>query len=264
MLALNTTDLSTMGSDLALYVDQGRVAVAFPINRFSGAAFAMRPGDMVDVLMSVNLVMLDEEFQTLLPNTWERIDTTALEEGTAFFFPPETAGRLELIPLINVVANVKPGVDEEQIPRRITQLTIQQAEVLWVGTWFDPSTQIQEFQADAVVPQPLPTPNEEGVVPPVPTATRERPEQRPDLIILSLTAQDALALKFALETGVDIDLVLRAQGDTSVFFTTSVSLPQMVEQGGLIVPEPLEEGLQPPINEVPAPSVPDLPPTPEP
>lgn len=264
MLALNTTDLSAFGSDLALYVDQGRVAIAFPINRFSGAAFAMRPGDMVDVLMSVNLVMLDEEFQTMLPNDWQRINRIALQEGNAFLFPSETAGRLELIPLINVVANVQPGVEEVQIPRRITQLTIQQAEVLWVGTWFDPSTQTQEFQADAFIPQPLPTPDSEGVVPPPPTPTRERPESRPDLVILSLTAQDALTLKWALETGIDIDLALRAQGDNSVFFTTSVSLPQMVEQGGLIVPEPSDQGLHPPVNLVPPPSVPALPPTPEP
>lgn len=262
MLALNPADLSSLGSDLALYVDQGRVAVAFPINSLSGAAFAMRPGDLIDVFMSVNLVSLDEEFQTILPNTVERVDPTGLEEGTAFLFPPETEGRLELIPLINVVANITPGTGEVQIPRRLTQLTIQQAEVLWVGTWFNPNTQTQEFEADAVEDVPVATPNADGAVPPQPTPTKERPEDRPDVIILSLTAQDALALKWSLETGIDIDLVLRAQGDVSVFFTTSVSLPQMVEQGGLIVPEPSDQGLQPPVNVIPTPGVPSSPPGP--
>jgi Flp pilus assembly protein CpaB len=264
MLALNPTDLSTFGSDLALYVDQGRIAVAFPIDRYSGAAMAMRPGDLIDVLMSISLVEVDEETQTLLPNTWLRIDTQALEDGRTFFFPPETAGRLELIPLINVVANIQPGVGEVQIPRRITQLTIQQAEVLWVGTWYNPNTQSQEFPADAVVPLPVATPNDEGVVPPAPTATKQRPEERPDIIILSMTAQDALTLKWALEAGIDIDLVLRAQGDSSVFFTTSVSLPQMVEQGGLLVPEPGTTHLSQPIYTVPTPGVGAAPATPIP
>jgi Flp pilus assembly protein CpaB len=264
MLALNPTDLSTFGSDLALYVDQGRIAVSFPIDRYSGAALAMRPGDLVDVLMSINLVELDEDFQTIVPNKWERIDTQALEDGTAFLFPAETAGRLELIPLINVVANIQPGVGEVQIPRRITQLTIQQAEVLWVGSWYNPNTQSQEFVADASVPQPVPTPNEEGVIPPQPTPTKQRPEDRPDTVILSMTAQDALALKWALESGVDVDLVLRSQGDSSVFFTTSVSLPQMVEQGGLIAPEPGTVNLAQPVNTVPTPNVPAAPATPIP
>jgi Flp pilus assembly protein CpaB len=264
MLALNSTDLSTLGSDLALYVDQGRIAVAFPIDRYSGAALAMRPGDLIDVLMSINLVEIDEETQTVLPNTWYRIDTVALEEGRTFFFPPETAGRLELIPLINVVANIAPGVGEQQIPRRITQLTIQQAEVLWVGSWYNPNDQSQEFMADAVIPQPVATPNEDGEAPPAPTPTKQRPEARPDIVILSLTAQDALALKWALETGIDIDLVLRSQGDSSVFFTTSVSLPQMVEQGGLLAPEPGTINLAQPVNLVPTPGVPLAPATPVP
>jgi Flp pilus assembly protein CpaB len=45
MLALSTVDLATMGSDLALYVNQGNVAIAFPIDRYTGAAYALRPGD---------------------------------------------------------------------------------------------------------------------------------------------------------------------------------------------------------------------------
>ncbi|MFZ0548650.1 MAG: SAF domain-containing protein, partial [Candidatus Promineifilaceae bacterium] len=68
MLALNPTDLVSIGSDLALYVDQGKVSVAVPIDRYSGAAYAMRPGDLVDVLMSLKLVELDPDFQTARPN----------------------------------------------------------------------------------------------------------------------------------------------------------------------------------------------------
>ncbi|MCP4429299.1 MAG: hypothetical protein GY803_32860 [Chloroflexi bacterium] len=91
---------------------------------------------------------------------------------------------------------------------------------------------------------------------PTPTPAPQRFEDRPDLVILSMPSQDALTLKWAMEAGLDIDLVLRAQGDETVFTTTSVSLPQIVEQGGLTIPEIGIIGLESPVNEVEAPSVP--------
>ncbi|MCP4428473.1 MAG: hypothetical protein GY803_28650, partial [Chloroflexi bacterium] len=40
MLTPNPNELSSFGSDLALYIEEGKVAVAFPITNFSGAAYA--------------------------------------------------------------------------------------------------------------------------------------------------------------------------------------------------------------------------------
>lgn len=257
MLALNPTDLVTLGSDLALYVDQGRVAIAVPINRYSGAAYAMRPGDLVDVLMSLKLVELDPEFQTARPNVWIRIFEPGLLQGTAFLFGRTSEGRLEFIPELGTPGVVGPRLDETQIPRRVTQLTIQQAEVIWMGSWLDPVNGLEQvFPADAVL-----TVDETQQDPEAPVA---QPTARPaiitpDIAILSMTVQDALALKFSLETGVEIHLALRSQGDNSVFITTSVSLPQIVDQGILTIPEPSEFGLEPRVDLVPTPGVPDIP-----
>ena len=114
----------------------------------------------------------------------------------------------------------------------------------------------QAFPADAVRSQDLtPAPDR-----PAPAPTKQRPEDAPDLAILSMSAQDALALKWALETGIDIRLVLRAQGDNSVFATTSVSLPQVFDQGFLTPPEPADVGLEPRIDRLQPPSVPVNPP----
>jgi hypothetical protein len=77
------------------------------------------------------------------------------------------------------------------------------------------------------------------------------------MVILSMTSQDALALKWALERGVDIDLALRAQGDNTVFFTTSVSLPQIVNEGGLAVPPESDFDLHPRLEEIIIPVLPD-------
>ena len=264
MIALSPSDLVTMGSDLSLYVDQGRVTVAVPIDRYSGAAYAMRPGDLVDVLMSLTLVELDPDFQTARPNVWIRVFEPGLLEGAEFLFPETSEGRLELIPTLNTVGIVGPRLGETQIPRRVTQMTIQQAEVLWMGSWLDPADGLnQVFSADAVLSVDETAPAAEGEEAPVqPTETFV--QVNPDMVILSMTVQDALAVKFALETGVEIHLALRSQGDNSVFITTSVSLPQIVEQGILTIPEPPDFGLEPRLDLVPTPGVPDLPATPTP
>lgn len=255
MLALNAADLTSFGSDLSLYIPRGNVAVAFPINQFSGIAYAMRPGDRVDVLMSISLQRVDEEFQSPLPNILQVVDPEALLDGSEFLFDETFNGRLEFIPEINAIALIIPGGDATVYNREVTQLTIQQAEVLWVGTWEDPRVDARDedgaigsFSPDS--PQPTATP------------FPARVESQPDLVVLSMTAQDALVLKWALETGINIDLTLRSQGDSTVFVTTSVSLPQMVEQSGVTIPEQGEFREYPPIGLVPTPGVPALPPSP--
>jgi hypothetical protein len=68
-----------------------------------------------------------------------------------------TNGRLEFIPEINQVAAIVPstlGIIGQDftfglpIPKRVTQLTIQQAEVLYVGTWYDPLELKEEVEAE--------------------------------------------------------------------------------------------------------------------
>ena len=256
MIALSPLDLASMGSDLALYVDQGDVAVAFPINRYSGAAFAMRPGDMVDVLATMALIDIDAEFRSALPNFQQIVDQQRIAEGGNFLLPRSVGGRLQLIPGVNLVATIGPqgatdwgGSDQEllQIPRRLTQLTIQQAEVVWVGTWEDPG----EFTSEAP-----PTAEGEAAQPqPTPTPIFERRDLSPDVVILSMPLQDALSLKWAMDRGLNLDLALRSQGDNSVFVTTDVSLPQLVEQGGLAIPESPDYDLVPRADEVEPPSL---------
>ncbi len=262
MIALNPSDITTLGSDLSLYVDQGRVAVAFPINEFSGAAYSMRPGDLVDAFMSLTMVDLDEEFQTDLPNVSQRVNESAFSQGQAFLFPPTKEGRLELIPNLNTVASIAPGEGKDPIPRRVSQLTMQQMEVLWVGSWRNPTEGMnQEWSANAVNrTDVMAVAEQEGANALAQLPSRLRSERNPDLVILSLTSQDALALKWALESGINIDLVLRAQGDSTVFVTTGVSLPQGFEQGVIGPPQQGNVGLEPQIDQVPVPSLPIVPP----
>lgn len=279
MVAVSPTDIASMGSDLANYVNQGSVAIAFPIDRYSGAAYAMRPGDLVDVLGSLSFIDIDPEFQTARPNFLQLVDEQILEEGGSFLFQRIAEGRLEFIPELGLTASIGPGGQADwdgndllQVPRRVTQLTIQQAEVLWVGTWEHPGdlTEAEEAEAPAAAPpgeeqqqeeqqQEEPTGQPQPEAEPTPSPLFERRERAPDVVILSMPLQDAVALKWAMDRGLALDLALRSQGDNSVFITTAVSLPQLVEQGGLTIPEPLDFGLEPRADEVPPPSVPPNP-----
>ncbi len=259
MLAISPTDLASTGSDIALYVDQGNVAVAFPIDQFSGAAYAMRPGDTVDVLMSLPVVELDPEFNTKLPNVTQRVDELALAEGNAFLFTEALEGRLELVEPLNLVGEVSGPIGEDeaskstQVPRRITQLTIQQAEVVWVGTWQDP--QELERRAEAAALQAEQAAANSDFVVPTPTPLPQRYDAEPDVVILSMPAQDALAMKWSLERGLDIDLALRSPDDTTVFATNSVSLPVLVNSGALRIPEKGEFGIDPSFNQLDFPTL---------
>lgn len=246
MLAINTNDLASLGSDLALYIDQGNVTIAFPIDRYSGAAFAIRPGDLVDVLMTARIVRTDAEFRSQLPNITQRVIQSSLLEGQQFLFPEIPQGRLQFIDEIGQTAEIIPSAValEEQdfeagdpIPKRATQLTIQQAKVMWVGTWRDPAP---DDAAAGAEPTPVPI----------------RLIQQPDVVLLSMPLQDALVLKWALERGVLIDLALRAPNDRDIYNTTAVSLPVIVGQGALAEPGPSEFDFHPRADDVPAPSLP--------
>jgi len=269
MLAINATDVGALGSDLANWIDLGEVAIAFPINRFTGAAFAMRPGDQVDVIMTMRVIETDPVFGTALPNNVERVIQNALLAGEAFLFPPIADGRLEFIPEINQVAAIVPssigleGQDFEvgrPIPKRVTQLTIQQANVLYVGTYFDrqyaeqvlEDTLVNELnrqEAEQLDGNEIIL--EEFEIDPLPY----RIHDRPDVVIISLPAQDALTLKWALERGIDLDLALRSPGDNTNFVTTSVSLPQLLDQGALAFPEQFNFDLFPNLSDVPRPGL---------
>jgi hypothetical protein len=221
-------------------------------------------------------VAIDPQFGTVLPNQIARVIQSALLDGQEFLFPPVTNGRLEFIPEINQVAAIVPselGLEGQDftaglpIPKRVTQLTIQQAEVLYVGTWFDPLELLEQQQINQ---PPGATPSaeegEDGGETTDETGTDAdgftsttipgRIERAPDVVILSMSSQDALAFNWAMIRGVDIDLALRSPGDQTVFVTTSVSLPQIIDQGGLAIPEQSNFDLHPSMEDVTFPSLP--------
>jgi len=229
------TDLANVGPDAALLIPAGRVAIAFPINRFSGVAYAIGTGAHVDILMSFRFVDVDEDFQTLLPNNvgFTLFPSTVIPSG-----PLTVEGRQVEDGPVGTSLVVIPA-ELQQRPRQVTQMVIQDAIVLRVGEFPETGQAIQVTAVpDAAAPaadQPTPTPDpaaasgEATAVPAVAT--------RPDIVTLIVSRQDALVLKYALEIGADIDLVLRStQDDGEDFSTDSVTLQYLLDFYGVESP----------------------------
>jgi pilus assembly protein CpaB len=238
------TSLANVGSDAALLIPSGMVAVSIPITRLNSVGYALRAGDHVDILMSFRFIDVDPDFQTMLPN-----------HGILFVTDPQTqqlstleytVGREETGLLGNTVLIV-PNEDptQGQIARQTTQLVIDNAIVVRVGTW--PITDLEQPIVVTVMPQqPTPTPSAQQVEgQPTPTPIPSVPV--PDIITLAMSRQDALVLKYASEVGAVIDLALRSALDNQVsdVITDPVSLDYIINFYNVAVPQTLPVAIDP-------------------
>lgn len=237
-----TTGVTQTGSDAALIIPQNYVAIAFPITRLSSVAYALRSGDHVDLLMSFRFVDIDEEYQTVLPAEARNFWVLPLT-GEVVYGEPGFLGYTEEGPLGTMLA-IGPSEDQQR-PRQVTQVVIFDAIVLRAGSF-----PLVEEEGVVVVVTPEPETQEEAgeeqAPPPTPV-----PLIPPDIVTLMMPRQDALVLKYAMETGADIDLVLRSVYDNGVDFrgtTEPVTLDYIVRNYNVPVPVRLEYSQQPRID----------------
>ena len=219
--------LAEMGAagQAALLVPEGRVAVAFPITEQSSVAYAVQPGDFVDVLIVASFIDFDQEFQTKLPNLISFLFRLEDEEGNATvqFTAPTDEGRFEAPPgLPPEIYGAYVYPRESQRPRRVAQLTVPAAKVLRVGPWIE-------------LPSAQPTPTAEGEPPP--------PPPPPGIVTLAVEPQDALVLLWARQSEMYMELALRAPGFEEVRYTPeAVTLQYMLTRFDIAVPPELEYG----------------------
>lgn len=238
------TNLAEVGSDAALLVPPGSVAVAVPLTRLSSVGYALRTGDHVDVLMSFRFMNVDEEFQSKLPNN--AVQLIQDEETGEVTFTEYPLGREEIGAFGNTIV-VVPGEGPEAI-QQTTQLVIDNAIVLQVGNWSR-----TDLNAPLVVtPAATPTPEgqdlgEQGVQV-EPTAVPQPPA--PDIVTLAMSRQDALVLKYAAELEVPIDFALRSVVDNELedIVTEPVTLSYIINNRGVTPPEPLPVALDPRVD----------------
>lgn len=255
--------LLQVGSDASIAIPPGFTAIAVPLSRLSGVAFAVRDGDAVDVIATLLVVDLDPDYQSALVNetrilvgpdgvlvsgmTCEVLNQTATSLDCGNPTSPDLFGRLEEEEVSGVPLYTRPR--ETQRPRLVTQRIVQNATVLHVGTF-----PLEGAEVSAVAPPP-----EEGVGAP----TGEEAVQTvstplaPDIITLIVTPQDALALNWAMKSGVDLTLTLRSPADPTPTDTSSVTLQYMIDNYNISVPSRLPFGIEPRIDRVVVPVLPN-------
>lgn len=194
------TDKQTIvekGIHASFLIPPGKVAVPFPLDEMSSVAYALQAGDHIDMLISFQYVNVDPETQIKLPLSQGR-------EG-------------------DIV-----GVQE---PRMVSQLVLQDIEILKIGHWGSASL------ATAV-------PEGSGS-----SAGRAEPTQTtgpvmPTIMTLLVDHQDALVLKYARETGASIDFALRGKQYDDIVSTEPVTLEYMIRRFRIDPPANLPYALE--------------------
>lgn len=237
MLTEEAGALTATGSDAALQIPAGRVAYALPVAHYSSLAWALQPGDHVDVMLSMLMTDLDEELQAPLPLMANCLSPSE-EEGCS----PGVWGRMEVLPN-GWIVNLTPRDGATQWPRLVTQLTVQDAIVLQVGEWPEPG---QAAREEAAVEDETAEGEGEGEQ----QAPRQPSPDRVEPLTLAVTRQDAMVLDFAWAAGARINLVLRRAGDAETTTTDAVTLQYLMERFAIVDPPKLPYGITPPMAQL--------------
>ena len=247
MLLSEGETIPAPGSPWALSIPPGMVAVSVPINRLSSVSYAPRPGDHVNVIVSMLFVDVDTDFQSITPNLSGVVIASGPPDPTTEERSPLTVnisngiyGKVIIDPVLNQAVYLVPS--EGQRPRMVSHMFLQDVVVLQVGDF--PLESAAAKAAAAGQPTPVPTETQQGQAPP--------PTPLPDIITLIVRPQDAVALNFILlaqsQMATQLSLALRGLKDNSRENTLPVTLGFLLEQYQIPIPAKLPYSLTPRID----------------
>jgi pilus assembly protein CpaB len=232
------TDRPNAGSSKVIL--PGQVAMSVPINEFTSLGYAIKDGDYVDVIATTLFVDLDASFQTVLPNSFGQIVNIGSQPDAAPLAVlgmnngaglQRAAGRAELDPTLNQVIYFIPS--EQQRPRPVSQMILQDIQVLHVGLFSLTSGGDAQATPDAS------------------SATTPVPEVKPTMLTLIVSPQDAVSLTYFLNIGSKLSFVLRAPDDRSRAETEAATLQYLLSQYAIPVPAKLPYGIGPRLDQFP-------------
>ena len=285
VLTVGEFDISKMGSEAALLVPRGMVALPIPMNRLSGVAYGLQRGDHVNVYVTLMFVELDMDWQSRLPNNTAGV----LAPGGAILIGPSqgeaggtnnNTGTFSTLTIQNAPAAgvfgrsfLDPMYDkapfyivpsEQQRPRLVSQTLIQDVIVLQVGT-FPIEKEMPKMTATPAGYTAVPTtPPQPGQGQPGATPTSEPTPPPPDVITLIVSPQDAVTLNYLIFAGAKLSLALRPNGDDTRVQTEAVTLQFLLDAYRIPIPAKLPYGLEPRVDSVNYPALPNDVPTPTP
>ncbi|MFP4394081.1 MAG: Flp pilus assembly protein CpaB [Anaerolineales bacterium] len=271
MLADRGDTLSMPAGSNSLFQPNDRVAYAIPMDRQGGVAWGIRPGDHVDVVAALKMIPVSGKQEGLQQFTY--LSESEEPDQTGVF------GSFETLPNGRIAAIAPANTAVSQVPNLLVQLTVQDAVVWKIGTWekleeedtsapraapgievdADPEAEDEaEGEAEGggfmgggaeaeVVATPIPEVDTYGNIEPV---------------TLLVTREDVLVLKYLLEMGADLDLVLRPAGFTDrVMQTQPVWLRYVIDRYQLpdtmpdlpVAPKEVRQPLELPLQTPPTP-----------
>ncbi len=249
-------NLASVGSDAAALLPPGTRLIAVPIDRLTSVGYALQPGDRVDVVMSALFVDLDEDFQSILPNDIQFLVLT--KDGFTLAQPVD--GRFDTIPFSYTIADV--GVqgafpviirpNESPRPRLVTQMTVQDGLVVYVGE-LPEDGRIFKPGSDGLdaAPDTATTGAATGAAQPAAQTTgTPAPPPRPEIVVVAVSPQEALVLAYLIETRVPITFLLRPAGETGLASVQQVDLDYIMNAYRVTVPRKLPYGLEPAIRSI--------------
>jgi len=249
------------GSTWAPYIPQGLTAVSIPVTRLSSAAFGIRDGDYVDVIVTMLLVDVDPALQTVLPNKIAGLEASSSTDGASQGIIKITQGdvtqghfevdEVATDPPLNMLLYVQPS--EGQRARMVTQMIMQKIQVLHTGTFPLPGeTPITDQPTTAPVGAATPTPLPANQTPVAPVIIR------PDIITLMVTPQDAVMLTYLMYSGAQITLSLRNPNDQKpISQPDAAMLEYLLTQYNIPVPAKLPYAIQPRVDTLIQPVLPN-------
>jgi pilus assembly protein CpaB len=248
MVVDKSIGVSISGPQWASLIPPGMTAIGIPTTRLSVAGYGINDGAHVNVNACFLFVDVDPGFQSALPNS-----TTVLT-GTGFI--PDTLpivslgatapsagatnpqGRLELDPSLQQPFYLVPS--ETQRPRVVCQTIFQDVVVMKLGNFVLPQAAGQS--TDTAEAQP--------VVPP-------ESQPAPDIVTLIVSPQDSITLSYLVYTNAQIMLALRNSGDKTRQATDAATLQFLLGQYNIPIPAKLPYALEPRIDALVAPSLPN-------
>jgi len=255
MVSVTPGNVNLPGSAWAPFIPQGLTAVAVPITRLSSVAYGIRDGDYVNIIVTMLLVDIDPTNQSILPNftagvtspgvTGDGVQLTALiasgGEGSR-------VGTTILDETLNQPVYLVPS--EGQRPRLVTQMIMQNVQVLHVGTFPLPgetSDQLTLSASGAVATvTPAPVGQQAAIV-----------ITRPDIVTLMVSPDDANTLVFLIYSGAKITLTLRNPNSPGAAVQTDAAmLEYLLTQYNIPVPAKLPYAVQPRLDNLLDPKLP--------
>lgn len=248
-LTTNSLTEIPLGSYASAQIPTGMVAISMPISKLTSVSYGLQPGDHVNIIASFNLVDLDADYQTILPNLNTVVNAPGAVQRTATGETDQTTistntitvdiagagqpvGRIEIDPALGETGPLYVIPSEPQRPRLVTQTIVQDAIVLWVG----------DFPLDGNIFQDNAPVVEEGV--PAEGEVAAPAPATPSNITLIVLPQDAVALNYLMLSEAEMSLALRSTGDDQQSPTEAVTLQFIMDQYNIPYPTKLPYGME--------------------